>query len=195
MFNGLIKNLGKVSKIVPTDELYEFTIKSPIAVTKKNGDSIAVDGACFTVISTINNEFSFQAMPESLNLTILHDYQPGTLVNLENPLTLSQFIDGHLVQGHIDGTGTVKKISQQGSSSAIQIEAPSSILSMIALKGSIAINGVSLTVSGLSKKYFEVSLIPSTLKSTNLGKLKPGMRVNLEIDLISRYIERQIQKS
>lgn len=195
MFNGLIKNTGKVSKIIPSEDLYEFTIESELSAAKNPGDSIAVDGACFTVTSSSNSEFSFSAMPESLKLTILKDYSPGSLVNLENPLKLSQFIDGHLVQGHIDGTGTIINITRHGSSSVIQIEAPPEILSMIALKGSIAVNGVSLTISGISDKIFEVSLIPSTLNETNLGKLKPGMRVNLEIDLISRYIHRQMQNS
>ena len=154
------------------------------------GDSVAIDGACFTMVSSTPDSFTVEAIPETQERTIIKNYTVGSIVNLETTLTLGKGISGHLVQGHVDGVGKVTSINEQHE---IEIEFPRELGRFMAFKGSITVNGVSLTISKLMLDTFQVSLIPFTLEQTNLGKLTAGSPVNLEIDLIARYLERMLE--
>lgn len=195
MFTGIIEELGTITKLdtdsKKQDSILILTISAPKTASKLNlGDSIAIDGACFTMISSTPDSFTVEAIPETQERTILKNYKTGTLINLETTLTLQKGISGHLVQGHIDGMGTVKNINDHHE---IEIEFPPELSRFLAFKGSVTVNGVSLTISKLLEKSFQVSLIPFTLEQTNLGKLSAGSQVNLEIDLIARYLERMME--
>lgn len=188
MFTGIITETGKTLKIKKGKKAWTFTIQTKsILKDKKIGDSIAINGACVTITGIKGKNFNFDAIPETLKLTNLRDLKKGSKVNLEPSLKLNQSLDGHFVQGHIDETGTVMSFKKE----KLTIKFPQKLAKYLAFKGSVAINGVSLTISDLKKDTFSVELIPHTLKMTNLGELKKGDKVNLEIDMIARYLERQ----
>lgn len=192
MFTGIIEEVGTVTKLEQKEQILALTISAPKTASKlAPGDSIAIDGACFTTISTTTDAFTVEAIPETQQRTIIKNYREDTKVNLEPTLTLQKGISGHLVQGHVDGVGKVKAINEK---QELEIEFPAELSKFIAFKGSITVNGVSLTVSKLMESSFQVSLIPFTLKETNLGKLTSGDEVNLEIDLIARYLEHMVQE-
>lgn len=194
MFTGIIQGMGTVEKVSDNENIKILTIKTPHSLSpEKIGESIAVDGACLTVISIVADTFSVECIPETIKKTVVKNYNTNTVVNLENPLKLDQGIDGHLVQGHVDFIGTIKKIFNQGESKILTISFPGSMGKFFANKGSVTVNGVSLTISKLNTDTFEVSLIPQTLKSTNLGKIQENSQVNIEIDLIARYLDRLLQ--
>lgn len=191
MFTGIIEELGTISALNQKDQVLVLTISAPKTTPKLAlGDSVSIDGACFTMVSSTPDSFTVEAIPETQERTIIKNYTIGTTVNLETTLTLQKGISGHLVQGHIDGVGKVLSINEQHE---IEIEFPPELGRFMAFKGSITVNGVSLTISKLMRSSFQVSLIPFTLEQTNLGKLTTGNEVNLEIDLIARYLERMME--
>ena len=157
---------------------------------RKHGDSIAVDGTCLTVTKKTAGQFAAEVMPETIQKTIVGNYKKGQRVNLETPLKLGDSLDGHFLLGHVDGKGKVEKFTQDEKGAVLTVGCSRDLAKYIAMKGSVAINGVSLTVSRVIRDAFQVSLIPTTLKLTNLGNLQPGDEVNLEIDVLARYIER-----
>lgn len=186
MFTGIIQELGKVEKIARDKEKTAFTIQSKkILANKKIGDSIAVNGVCITIIKKNKNNFTFEAISETMSRTNFDHLKLHDTVNLESAMKQNQSFDGHFVQGHIDTCGSVKSFTKN----RLTIIFPPEIEKYLAFKGSIAINGVSLTISDLQENTFSVDLIPHTLKTTNLGLLKPGSNVNIEIDIIARYLE------
>lgn len=189
MFTGIIEQPGQITKITPKNTNLLFTIQAE-NLKNKLGDSVAINGTCLTVIEIEKNQFTVEAIPETLKLTNLGKLKEGDLVNLEKPLQAGQTFDGHFVSGHIDFTSQVKSIYPDGDSTRIFFEIKPGFEKFFALKGSVAVNGVSLTISGITENSFEVSLIPYTLANTNLGKLKKNNQVNIEIDLIARYLER-----
>jgi|WetSurMetagenome_2_1015567.scaffolds.fasta_scaffold90657_3 riboflavin synthase len=197
MFTGIIRKTGVVRSIENGNGLKTLTIEMPENPTPqpamKNGDSIAVDGCCLTVTSHDKNSFTVEAIEETLNKTIINGYKKGTVVNLENPLRIGDSLDGHLVQGHIDFVTTIIKTAKEGEAKIVTIHLPLLFAKFIALKGSVTVNGVSLTVSGLNSESFEVSLIPETQKSTSLGYLEKDSKVNVEIDTIARYLDSLLQ--
>lgn len=174
MFTGIIKSIGVIE-----------SVGTPLRITHdlevQPGDSVAVNGVCLTV----NNEGAFDLMEETLKCSNLGELQVGDKVNLEEALEFGGKLDGHLVAGHVDFVG---EVLEEG----LRVSFPDEYAKFLAIKGSITINGVSLTVSGLSESWFEVSLVDFTLKNTNLGDLKEGDKVNIEVDLIARYIQRMI---
>ncbi|MBU1151239.1 riboflavin synthase [Patescibacteria group bacterium] len=185
MFTGIIKEIGKVTNAEKSGKNLKLKIQTQkILEDKKIGDSIAINGACSTIVELEDKEFTIEAMPETLEKTNLSLLTKNSQVNLEDSLRMGDRLDGHLVQGHIDGMGEVKKSGQ-----ILQISFPKKLAQYLALKGSITINGVSLTISGLTENSLSVDLIPHTLKETNLSKLKTGNKVNLEIDTIARYLK------
>ena len=195
MFTGIVTEMGKVISTEKEKNLTTFRIKANTSLEgKKIGGSIAINGACMTIKSIEDKEFTFDAIPETLELTNLSDLKEGSTPNLEPSLTLNQGIDGHLVQGHIDTTGTVHKFSKENDRTILTIKFPKEICRHLAFKGSITINGVSLTISDLQDSTFSVDLIPHTLELTNLGILTENDKVNLEIDLISRYLDRLLNE-
>ncbi len=193
MFTGIIQELGKITKIEKGKEKTTFTIKAKeILEEKKVGQSIAVNGACMTITEIEKESFKFDAIPESLDLTNLGLTKQDEEVNLEAALKLNQSLDGHLVQGHVDSMAEVLSFNKNNGKVVLKIKIPKGMEKYFALKGSISINGVSLTISFLNTSSFSVDLIPHTLKETNLKNLKKGNKVNLEIDIIARYLQRQL---
>lgn len=191
MFTGIIQEVGKVTKIEksPTGLTLFIEIKK-IIENKKIGDSIAVNGACLTIVEIKDNNVRFDVIDETLSKTNLKNLGIGSEVNLEPALTLSQGIDGHLVQGHVDCEGIVERFEGQ----KLTVKFPLNIAECLAFKGSVTINGVSLTISNLQEDTLTVSLIPHTLENTNLKNLTKGNTVNLEVDLIARYLKNMMEK-
>ncbi len=196
MFTGIVEAVGRVSRIVPAAKGFRVTIEArdldlaDVAI----GDSIAVNGCCLTVVDLADGAFAMDVSQETLDCTA--DLRQGAAVNLEKALRLSDRLGGHLVTGHIDGVGVVTEFTPEGESWRLAVEAPASLARFLARKGSITVNGVSLTVNEVSGATFGVNLIPHTLAVTNLRDLAPGAtRVNLEVDLIARYVERLLETS
>ena len=195
MFTGIITHQAKITE-VKKDKNTIFTQQTnPDLVNKLEiGASLAHDGTCLTILKKINdNEYQIQTMPETLKLTTFGEKKPGDEVNLEMPVMANQGLDGHMVQGHVDGLGVVSEYIQEKDNWVLTIKPEERLNKFIANKGSIAINGVSLTVSNKTKNTFSVSLIQKTLDRTNLSDLKAGHRVNLEIDVIARYMENYLR--
>jgi len=184
MFTGIITNTGVVAEVKKT----YFTIESDLKKIPSIGGSIAIDGACFTILSKSKKKFKVQAMEETLDRSISATYKKGSVVNLELPLTLNSPLDGHIVTGHVDFTASLKKMVAKKNSVSIHIACTHKHLKYVAIKGSIAVNGISLTITGKTNKSFSVDLLPYTLKETNLNRIKPGSKVNIETDLIAKYI-------
>ena len=190
MFTGIVTSIGNITKAAPRDQGLRLTIDagmldlSDVAV----GDSIAVNGVCLTVIALHDDRFEADVSQETINCTVGLD-GPNE-VNLEKSLRLSDRLGGHLMSGHVDGVGEVLRFEAAGESFLLVIRAPQELAKYIARKGSITVNGVSLTVNRVDGADFEINLIPHTITVTNLKSLKAGSRVNLEIDLVARYIER-----
>lgn len=191
MFTGIIKEVGTIQSVTQRDELIELRVASNVKPAK--GASICVDGACLSVTTAHGDGFTVEAVPETLKRTIIKNYREGTKVNLEPSLKAGDPLDGHFVSGHVDGIGTVQKIDETKNSKTLTIEAPENLRKFLAMKGSVTVNGVSLTMSGLSADAFRVALIPETLHQTNLGLLKEKNLVNLEVDLIARYLDSLLQ--
>lgn len=191
MFTGIIQEVGKILKIAEKTNATTFFIQSKTAIKKKKtGQSIAINGICVTITSLSRKSFTFDAMPETLHRTNLKHAKINDKVNLEPAMTLNQSIDGHLVQGHVDAKGEITKFSKTKNGSILRIKFPKQIAAYLSFKGSITVNGVSLTISDLQTDFFEVDLIPHTLKNTNLSNLKKGDKVNIETDFIAKHIKR-----
>ena len=187
MFTGIIEETGKILHIGP-DRLH-IQAKKVLEGTK-TGDSIAVNGVCLTVIKLDGRGFTADVMPETFSRSALGSLPTGSSVNLERAMAADGRFGGHIVSGHIDGTGTIKTMTKDGNAIRCQISAPGEILRGIVVKGSVAIDGISLTVAGVWKDRFEVSVIPHTLSETILTEKRPGDLVNLETDIIGKYVER-----
>jgi riboflavin synthase len=190
MFTGLVAGLGRVVRSERSDGGVRVTISSPLAGELHEGDSVAVNGVCLTATALERDAFAAEVMNETLARTSLRAIDAGAEVNLELPLRATDRLGGHVVQGHVDRTGTVVSVSEDGFARRVRIEAPGDLLRFVVQKGSIAVDGVSLTVAEIDSESFTVSLIPETLQRTNLGKAKPGDRVNLEVDVLAKYVEK-----
>ncbi len=195
MFTGLIEDLGSVTALERSDEGATLRIGTRLADELKQGDSVAVNGVCLTATDVGDEEFAAQAMTETLRRSALGALAPGAQVNLELALRADGRLGGHVVQGHVDGTGVVSEIREEGIARVSRIDADPEVARYLVEKGSVAVNGVSLTVSALSEEGFEVSLIPETLERTNLGKVAVGDRVNLEADVLAKHVERLMEAS
>jgi len=194
VFTGIVEELGEIVGIDIDGDSARLRVRGPLVTADATrGDSIAINGVCLTVTATSGGEFSADVMGETLDRSSLGELKPGSAVNLERPLRSDGRLGGHIVQGHVDGTGTI--ISRRSASDwdVVRISIPAELGRYIVQKGSVAIDGVSLTVSALSNganPWLEVSLIPETLLRTTLGSKGPGSVVNLEVDLIAKYVER-----
>jgi riboflavin synthase len=193
VFTGLISDLGSVVALERDGDGATLRIGTRLASELAQGDSIAVDGVCLTAIDIRDREFAAQAMTETLRRSALGALAPGARVNLELALRADGRLGGHVVQGHVDGTGVVGEIRTEGIARVLRIDADPEVARYLVEKGSVAVNGVSLTVSGLHEDGFEVSLIPETLTRTNLGSVAVGDRVNLETDVLAKHVERLIR--
>jgi riboflavin synthase len=190
VFTGLVQGVGRVAALELTDAGARLRIETPLVAELNAGDSVAVNGVCLSAASFRDGSFVADAMNETLSRTSLGRLEPGAEVNLELPLRASDRLGGHLVQGHVDGVGSVADVVSDGFARRIRIEAPSSVLRYVIEKGSIAVDGVSLTVAELDDRSFTVSLIPETLQRTNLGHAGAGDSVNLEVDVLAKYVEK-----
>jgi riboflavin synthase len=193
MFTGLIADIGEVTALDEGEEGATLEIGTRLAGELGKGDSIAVTGVCLTAKEVRRGSFAAQAMHETLERSTLRALQVGARVNLELPLRAADRLGGHVVQGHVDGTGTVGEVREQGFARVLRIESEPSLGRYCVEKGSIAVNGVSLTVSALYDDGFEVSLIPETLERTNLGGVVIGDMVNLEVDVLAKHVERLLE--
>ena len=192
MFTGIIQAKGSIREVSSSKEGARLKINSNELnlLDSKVGDSIAVDGVCLTATEVADNWFSVDVSNETMSCTTFSKLNQGQNVNLEKSLRLNQGIDGHLVSGHVDGVGTVNSIDKDGECIRIKIEVQSDIVKYIAKKGSICVNGVSLTVNSFDNNIFDVNIVPHTFSVTTLGELKLNSIVNLEIDQVARYVER-----
>ena len=189
MFTGIIENTGIVSSVTSAGGGLRISIKPKIDMELQIGDSLAVNGVCLTVIER-DGEVAFEVSPETIRNTNFGELKINSKVNLERPLRLSDRLGGHIVTGHVDGTGVIANKKQEGDYTLYAFEAPSCILKYIVKKGSVAVDGISLTVTGLNGNSFGVAIIPHTLNETNLGEKGIGSKVNLEVDIIGKYIEK-----
>lgn len=193
MFTGIVATTGKITRVQPLEDGVRLTVTAPkLGLTDVAiGDSVAHQGVCLTVIAKKGNSYQVDVSRESLNCTTGLDTE-GAEVNLEKAMRLSDFIGGHLVSGHVDGIGEVEKFEPVGESHELVIKAPKNLAKYIARKGSITVDGVSLTTNKVKGRKFSINLIPHTVEVTTLKHLQSGSKVNLEVDLIARYVERML---
>lgn len=192
MFTGLIQELGRVESVERGGDGARIRIHAALAPELSAGDSVAVNGACLTATSAAGQTFEADVMHQTLGLTTLGELEAGSPVNLELPLRATDRLGGHVVQGHVDGTATVAEATPDGFATRLGVELPDDLLPYVVERGSIALEGVSLTVAALEGPIAEVSLIPETLERTTLGTVGPGDRLNVECDVLARYVRRQL---
>jgi len=191
MFTGIIEELGTVQSIEERGENARMVIGAEVVTVGTNhGDSIAVNGVCLTALDVREDSFAADVSRETLQRSTLGDLKPGTPVNLERAVTPATRLGGHMVQGHVDARGRLVSVADHGESWTIRIGFPDEIARYLVFKGSVAVEGISLTIAALADDYFEVAIIPKTWEVTNLPHLKPGDGVNLEVDVIGKYVER-----
>ncbi|MCK0093202.1 riboflavin synthase [Rhodococcus sp. HNM0563] len=196
MFTGIVEELGEIVAREDLADAARFTVRGPVVTADaKHGDSIAVNGVCLTVVDVVDTDsFTTDVMQETLNRSSLEGLTAGSRVNLERAAAVNSRLGGHIVQGHVDGTGAVLLLTPSENWTVVRISLPASIARYVVEKGSITVDGVSLTVSALGgepgDEWFEISLIPTTLSLTTLGGAEAGTTVNLEVDVIAKYVER-----
>ena len=192
MFTGIVEELGEITGRDVLADAARLTIRGPVVTSDAgHGDSIAVNGVCLTVAELLpDGQFTADVMAESLNRSNLGELQVGSRVNLERAAAVNSRLGGHIVQGHVDGTGQVVSREPSENWEVVRIEIPAAVARYVVEKGSITVDGISLTVSGLGPDWFEVSLIPTTRELTTLGSAPVGTQVNLEVDVIAKYVER-----
>ncbi|MFD6970356.1 riboflavin synthase [Streptomyces sp. NPDC059949] len=191
MFTGIVEELGEVTAVEELQEASRFRLRGPLVTEgAKHGDSIAVNGVCLTVVETAEGEFTADVMQETLNRSSLGALTEGSRVNLERPMALGGRLGGHLVQGHVDGTGEILSRTPSEHWEIVKVALPENLSRYVVEKGSITVDGVSLTVVEAAADWFTLSLIPTTLALTTLGIKQPGDLVNLEVDVLAKYVER-----
>jgi riboflavin synthase len=188
VFTGLVQDLGTVTAVDASDDGAQLTVATGLELA--DGDSVAVNGVCLTATAVANGGFKADVMNETLRRSSLAGLETGSKVNLELPLRAADRLGGHFVQGHVDGVGGVWDMRDEGFSRVVTVGVPADLMRYVVEKGSIAIDGVSLTVSALGDDWLQVSLIPETLERTILGDVRVGQAVNLEVDVLAKYIER-----
>jgi riboflavin synthase len=193
VFTGIVRERGHVTAVEGADDARHLQIEAPgTSAGLAVGDSVSIDGCCLTATAVSNGSFSVTAVPESLSRTTLGRLEPGDEVNLETAIRAGEPLGGHYVQGHVDGVGRVASVEPENEGARMWVEAPPELLRYCVEKGSIAVDGVSLTISGLREGAFEVALVPHTLAETTFGALSRGDEVNLEVDVLAKYVEKLI---
>lgn len=195
MFTGIVTQLGEVKRAARRNGALQLRVATPLARELKVGDSIAVNGVCLTATETGRRHFEAHAMGETLAVSTLGDIKKGHPVNLELPARLVDRLGGHLVQGHIDGRARVVRVENDHTARRIWFEAPEELLAYMVPKGSVTLDGVSLTLVDVGKATFQVALIPHTLSATTLNDLKEGSYVNVEVDVIAKYVARLMERN
>lgn len=195
MFTGIVEAVGSVTRIEQRGESACLAIDAPsVFEGLRIGDSVAVNGGCLTVTEVAGSQLRFEAVRETLDRTTLGGLAVGAPVNLERALRAGGRLDGHIVQGHVDGTGTVRALDREGNDVRLHVDCEPELADLLVEKGSVAIDGVSLTVVGVHAAGFDVALIPHTLEVTTLGQRQPGDRVNIEVDVLSKYVKRHLER-
>ena len=195
MFTGIVRERGRVTAIEGGGDGIQLRIAAALTATRTAvGDSVAINGVCLTATSVADGELAFDAVAETLRRTSLGRLEPGSEVNLEPALRAGEPLGGHIVQGHVDGIGRVRSLEPVGDGAELTVEAPPELLRYCVEKGSITVDGVSLTVASLADDAFTIALIPHTLAETTLARLAPGDEVNLEVDVLAKYVERLIAR-
>ena len=192
MFTGLVADLGRVTAVEATADGVRLAVSTVLAPELSEGDSVAVNGVCLTATAIDGGRFSADVMHETLRRSSLAEVAEGAEVNLELPLRAHDRLGGHVVQGHVDGLGTVRDVREDGFARVVEISAPGELLRYVVEKGSIAVDGTSLTVARVDDEGFDVSLIPETLERTTLGTVAPGTPVNLEVDIMAKHLEKLV---
>jgi riboflavin synthase len=190
MFTGLIEDVGEIAEVKPTPGGFRLRVTTPLAAELAPGDSLAVNGVCLTVVSADQDGLHADVSPETVRVSSFGTLRRGSMVNLERPLRADSRVGGHFVQGHVDATGTIDEIRQEGESSWVTVKFPPDLAPFIVRKGSIAVNGISLTVAGVDDRRFDVQVIPFTNAHTNLRFAKLSDVVNLECDILGKYVAR-----
>jgi riboflavin synthase len=194
MFTGLVADKGTVTAVDATADGVRLAVQTALAPEIGEGDSVAVNGVCLTATAIADGRFSADVMHETLRRSSLAEVAEGAPVNIELPLRASDRLGGHVVQGHVDGLGTIRDVREDGFSRVVEIAAPAETLRYVVEKGSIAVDGISLTVASVTDDAFTVALIPETLERTNLGAAAPGQPVNLEVDVLAKYVEKLVSR-
>jgi len=197
VFTGLIETVGSVARLTRSgaSARLDISVEWPDGDVPKNGDSVAVDGACLTAVDSTIHGFAAELSPETMQRTLFSAARAGQKVNLERALRLGDRLGGHIVQGHVDGVVRVITIRPEGAFQTWRVTMPREHSDEVAAKGSVALNGVSLTVAGLGRDWFEVALIPTTLESTSLGALRVGAELHLETDVLAKYVAHRLDRS
>lgn len=191
MFTGIIEELGRVRSIEKSGEDARIVIRAHTVINEaKDGDSIAVNGVCLTALDIRENSFAADCSKETLQRSTLGRLKEGTPVNLERAVTPATRLGGHIVQGHVDARGIFEEATDHGGSFTVRIGYPAEVARYLVFKGSITVEGISLTIAGLTDDYFEIAVIPKTWEVTNFSHLRPNDEVNLEVDVIAKYVER-----
>lgn len=193
MFTGIVETVGTLVEREQVADAHRVRIQTALAAELKAGDSVAVNGVCLTVILSDGAQLHADVGPETARVTTLGELQPPQAVNLERPMRLDGRLDGHLVLGHVDGVGVVDDVRRDGESHWLTISYPSSLAPYLIRKGSVAVDGVSLTVASLDERHFDVQIIPFTWTATMLNSLRAGKKVNLECDMIGKYVVRALE--
>ena len=195
MFTGIVEEAGRVVSIRPGKKSTEFVVQAKtMGRGIRQGNSVAVNGACLTVVGARGGRLRFDVLAETLRCTNLGDLQPGTLVNLERPLRADARLDGHFVLGHVDATGKVRRYERSGKDYVLEISAPAAVMRHVLYKGSIAVDGISLTIADARPTWFRIWIIPHTHAITNLRGKQPGDRVNLEADILGKYVAKLLAR-
>ncbi|WP_342319797.1 riboflavin synthase [Corynebacterium mayonis] len=193
MFTGLVEEIGRVESLEKLDQAVRIAVHAPkVTADATAGDSISVDGVCLTVVDIANDVFTADVMQETLNRSGIGNYEVGTRVNLERALAVGSRFGGHIVQGHVDGVSQLVSRTSSAHWDVLRFSLPAAIAKYVVEKGSITVNGTSLTVSAVGQDYFEVSVIPTTLDATTAGELHQGAQVNLEVDIVAKYVEKML---
>ena len=190
VFTGLIQATGEVRAVAREGGGARLEVAAPVAGSLRRGDSVAVNGVCLTAVTVADGTFGADVMAETLRRSSLGPLEPGDRVNLELPLRAADRLGGHVVQGHVDGTGTVEAVAEEGLARRVTVACAPELLRYVVARGSIAVDGVSLTVAAVEEGRFTVSLVPETLARTTLGSAAPGRLVNLEVDVLAKYVEK-----
>jgi riboflavin synthase len=195
VFTGLVETVGKVVEVSPKRGSSRIAITSTLPVKElRDGDSVSVDGVCLTVASRRRDRFFADVVAETLSRSTLGQLRAGDRVNLERSMQLGDRLGGHMVSGHVDATVEVRRFDKHGDDCRLRLALPPELARYVAPKGSVALQGVSLTVAAVEPSSFEIALVPHTLERTTLGRLRPGARLNLEVDLMARYLERLLSQ-
>jgi riboflavin synthase len=193
MFTGLIEKIGEVAEMKPTPSGFRLRLETALAPELLPGDSLAVNGVCLTVVTADKDAVNLDIAPETIRVSALGSLKPGKSVNLERPMRADSRVGGHFVQGHVDATGTISEIRKDGDFWWLTVKFPPSLAAQIVRKGSIAVDGISLTVAGVDDRHFDVQIVPFTWEHTNLQSVKVNDLVNLECDMLGKYVLRAME--